>query len=588
MHFFPFQIKTVNMFYLSKKSSKFSFFSALLLIGILFSACQKKEVADTIFINGNIYTVDEKNPQAEAIAVMGERILAVGSNAEIEKLKGPNTKTIDLGGHFVMPGFIEGHGHFSGLGQSLINLNFLRSKSWDEIVQAVAERAKTAKPGEWIVGRGWHQEKWTTPLDRNVLGYPYHDELSKVSPNNPVLLSHASGHGLFANEKAMQLAGVSAETPSPLGGEIVRDNSGKAIGVFEERAMSVIYKVYQEYLETLSEEDRKKQWLKGIELAQKECLAKGITSFQDAGSSFKDLDGYKALAEAGKFDLRLWAMIRHSSKDMKGKLSAFPWIGLGNNYLTVRGIKSEVDGALGSFGAWLLRPYQDKPDFEGQNTTSVDEVKKIAKMAREHKLQLCVHAIGDRANRVCLDLMEGELKKDPQGKELRWRIEHAQHLDPDDIPRFKQLGVIAAMQAVHCTSDAPFVVKRLGDERARKGAYAWRSLLDAGAVVTNGTDAPVEDVDPLPSFYASVTRRRADTGLIFFPEQKISREEAVYSYTMANAYAAFEEKEKGSLEKGKLADFVVLDQDLIQCKDEDILKTKVLKTVVGGKEKFAR
>jgi len=574
------------MFYLSKKSSKFSFFTALFLASILFSACQKKEVADTIFINGNIYTVDEKNPQAEAIAVMGERILAVGSNAEIEKLKGPNTKTIDLDGHFVMPGFIEGHGHFSGLGQSLINLNFLRSKSWDEIVQAVAERAKTAKPGEWIVGRGWHQEKWTTPLDRNVLGYPYHDELSKVSPNNPVLLSHASGHGLFANEKAMQLAGVSAETPSPLGGEIVRDNSGKAIGVFEERAMSVIYKVYQEYLETLSEEDRKKQWLKGIELAQKECLAKGITSFQDAGSSFKDLDGYKALAEAGKFDLRLWAMIRHSSKDMEGKLSAFPWIGLGNNYLTVRGIKSEVDGALGSFGAWLLRPYQDKPDFEGQNTTSVDEVKKIAKMAREHKLQLCVHAIGDRANRVCLDLMEGELKKDEKGQELRWRIEHAQHLDPDDIPRFKKLGVIAAMQAVHCTSDAPFVVKRLGDERARKGAYAWRSLLDAGAVVTNGTDAPVEDVDPLPSFYASVTRRRADTGLIFFPEQKISREEAVYSYTMANAYAAFEEKDKGSLEKGKLADFVVLDQDLIQCKDEDILKTKVLKTVVGGKEKF--
>lgn len=576
------------MFYLSKQSSKFSFFPTLLLVSILFSACQKKEIADTVFINGNIYTVDEKNPQAEAIAVMGERILAVGSNAEIEKFKGPKTKEVDLDGQFVMPGFIEGHGHFSGLGQSLINLNFLKSKSWDEIVQAVAERAKTAKPGEWIIGRGWHQEKWTTPLDRNVLGYPYHDELSKVSPNNPVLLSHASGHGLFANEKAMQLAGVSAETPSPLGGEIVRDNSGKAIGVFEERAMSVIYKVYQEYLETLSEEDRKKQWLKGIELAQKECLVKGITSFQDAGSSFKDLDGYKELAEAGKLDLRLWAMIRHSSKDMEGKLSAFPWIGLGNNYLTVRGIKSEVDGALGSFGAWLLRPYQDKPDFEGQNTTSVDEVKKIAKMAREHKLQLCVHAIGDRANQVCLDLMEGELKKDPKGQELRWRIEHAQHLDPDDIPRFKKLGVIAAMQAVHCTSDAPFVVKRLGEERARKGAYAWRSLLDAGAVVTNGTDAPVEDVDPLPSFYASVTRRRADTGLIFFPEQKISREEAVYSYTMANAYAAFEEKDKGSLEKGKLADFVVLDQDLIKCKDEDILKTKVLKTVVGGKEKFVK
>ena len=339
-----------------------------------FSACQKKEVADTIFTNGNIYTVDEKNPTAEAIAVLGERILAVGSNAEIEKLKGPNTKTVDLGGQFVMPGFIEGHGHFSGLGQSLINLNFLKSKSWEEIVQAVAERAKTAKPGEWIIGRGWHQEKWSSTPDRNVLGYPYHDELSKVAPNNPVLLSHASGHGLFANEKAMNLAGVSAETPSPLGGEIVRDDRGNAIGVFEERAMRVIYKVYQEYLETLSEEDRKKQWLKGIELAQKECLAKGITSFQDAGSSFKDLDWYKELAEAGKFDVRLWAMIRHSSTDMEGKLNSFPWINLGNHYFTVNGIKSEVDGALGSFGAWLLRSYQDKADFEGQNTTSVEEI----------------------------------------------------------------------------------------------------------------------------------------------------------------------------------------------------------------------
>lgn len=575
------------MFKQSKKFTPFTFFSMVLLVG-LFSACQKKEVADTIFTNGNIYTVDEKNLQAEAIAVLGERILAVGSNAEIEKLKGPNTKTVDLGGQFVMPGFIEGHGHYSGLGQSLINLNFLKSKSWEEIVQAVAERAKTAKPGEWIIGRGWHQEKWTSTPDRNVLGYPYHDELSKAAPNNPVLLSHASGHSLFANEKAMNLAGVSAETPSPLGGEIVRDNRGNAIGVFEERAMRVIYKVYQEYLETLSEEDRKKQWLKGIELAQKECLAKGITSFQDAGSSFTDLDWYKELAEAGKFDVRLWAMIRHSSKDMEGKLNSFPWINLGNNYFTVNGIKSEVDGALGSFGAWLLRSYQDKPDFEGQNTTSVEEVKKIAQMAREHKLQLCVHAIGDRANRVCLDIMEGELKKDPKGKELRWRIEHAQHLDPEDIPRFKKLGVIAAMQAVHCTSDAPFVVKRLGEDRARKGAYAWRSLLDAGAVVTNGTDAPVEDVDPLQSFYAAVTRKRADSGLVFFPEQKITREEAVYSYTMANAYAAFEEKDKGSLEKGKLADFVVLDKDLIKCGDEEILGTKVLKTVVGGKEKYNR
>jgi predicted amidohydrolase YtcJ len=576
-----------GMFNLTKKCRSTAFvYIAVFLLSSSFFACQQKESADTIFINGKICTVDEKNPQAEALAVAGERIIAVGSNKAIEKLKNEKTQVIDLENKFVMPGFIEGHGHFSGVGQSLINLNFLQSKTWDEIVQMVAERAKTAKPGEWIIGRGWHQEKWTTTPAQNVLGYPYHDELSKVAPNNPVLLSHASGHALFANAKAMDMAGVSAETPSPLGGEIVRDNSGKAIGVFEERAMKVIYKVYQEYLETLSPEEQKKQWLKGIELAQKECLAKGVTSFQDAGSKFNELDWYKELAEAGKLDLRLWAMIRHSSKDMEGKLQSFPWINLGNGYFSVNGIKTEVDGALGSFGAWLLKSYQDKPDFEGQNTTSIEEVKKIAQMAREHKLQLCIHAIGDRANRVCLDIIEGELKKNPSDKPLRWRIEHAQHLDPDDIPRFKKLGVIAAMQAVHCTSDAPFVVKRLGEERARKGAYAWRSLLDAGAVVTNGTDAPVEDVDPLRSFYAAVTRRRADNGMIFFPEQKISRKEAIYSYTLANAYAAFEEQDKGSLSKGKLADLVVLSEDLRNCPDEAILGTKVLMTVVGGKVKY--
>jgi predicted amidohydrolase YtcJ len=558
---------------------------SLLAVLFLFS-CQKKEIADTIYHHGHIYTVDDQQEWVEAIAVKDERIIFAGSDQDVEKFRGPNTEVTDLKGHFAMPGFIEGHGHFSGMGQSLIHLNFLKSKSWAEIVAMVAEKAKTAKPGEWIIGRGWHQEKWIEKLPRNVLGYPYHDELSKISPNNPVILRHASGHALFANAKAMELAGVSVETPDPSGGEIVRDAQGKAIGVFEERAMSVIGNLYQEYLNTLPEADKKAEWRKGIDLAQQECLAKGVTSFQDAGSKFFELDWYKEMAENGDLRLRLWAMIRHSSADMEGKLSQFPWVNLGKHYFSVTGIKTEVDGALGAFGAWLLRPYQDKPEFEGQNTTTVQEVRKIAKQALDHKLQLCVHAIGDRANQVCLDLMEEELKKVSDGKDRRWRIEHAQHLDPADIPRFKELGVIAAMQAIHCTSDAPFVVKRLGEDRARKGAYAWRALLDAGAVVGNGTDVPVEDVDPLQSFYASVTRRRPDNGMIFFPEQKITRAEAVYSYTLANAFAAFEEKDKGSITKGKLADLVVLDKDLLKCSDEEILQAKVLLTVVGGKVQY--
>jgi predicted amidohydrolase YtcJ len=279
-------------------------------------------------------------------------------------------------------------------------------------------------------------------------------------------------------------------------------------------------------------------------------------------------------------------MVRERYDQIKGKLEGFPWMGLANDHITVRAIKSEIDGALGAYGAWLLRPYQDKPGFEGQNTTPLTEVKGIAEMARDAGMQFCVHAIGDRGNRLVLDLFETMFEGQQLPNPWRWRIEHAQHLHPDDIPRFSSLGVIAAMQAVHCTSDAPFVVKRLGETRASEGAYAWRSLLDAGAVVTNGTDAPVEDVDPLKSFYASVTRKRAGEDEAFMPHQKITREEALYSYTMANAYAAFEEDIKGSLSKGKLADIVILDQDLRHCSDDSILQTRVLYTIVGGKVKF--
>lgn len=564
----------------------------LLLLSCFLQACQKNEKADLLLLNGNIYTVDEKMPRAQALAIRNGLILQVGTNEEIEKLKDDQTQVIDLQGQFTMPGFIEGHGHFSGMGYSLIDLNFLKSKNWNEIVQAVAEAAKSAKPGEWIIGRGWHQEKWNEALERHVQGYPYHDDLSEVSPHNPVVLRHASGHALMANKAAMDAAGISRETPDPKGGHIVRDASGEAIGVFEERAMEAIAKVHQEYLSTLSPEDRLKRWYQGIELAQQECLRQGVTSFQDAGSSFDEIDRYKKMAEEGKFDIRLWAMVRHSSEELKGKLSGFPILDAGKRHFTCRAIKTELDGALGSYGAWLLAEYNDKPGFTGQNTTPVEEVRAIAALARDHSMQLCVHTIGDRANRELLNLME-ELTT-AEGKDLktlRWRSEHAQHIDPQDIPRFAQLGVIASIQGIHCTSDAPFVVKRLGEERARTGAYPWHSLLEAGAVVTNGTDVPVEDIYPLECFYASVTRRRhqsGNAGLELFPEQKMTRAQAVYSYTMACAYAAFEDEWKGSLTPGKVADIVVLSNDLLTCPDEDILKTQVVMTLVGGAVKYRK
>lgn len=560
------------------------------LIASLAMGCRSEtslsESADLILYNAQIYTVNEAMPTAEAIAIKAGKILSVGDSATVFQRKQDQTELIDLEGQFLMPGFIEAHGHFSGLGGSLMNLNFLRSKSWDEIVAMVAEKAKTAAPGEWITGRGWHQEKWIVPIDEHVHGYPYHDKLSEASPDNPVLLRHASGHSLFANAKAMEMAGVSPETPNPSGGEIVRDSRGRAIGVFEERAMGIIGQAYQGYLSGLSEEQRKKQWLEGISLAQEECLKKGITSFQDAGSRYYEIDGYRELADAGALDLRLWVMLRHSYDDMKDSLDGFPIIDYGNGYFTCRAIKSEVDGALGAFGAWLLSSYDDKPDFVGQNTTKLKTVSNIADLCLEHDMQLCVHAIGDRANREVLNIFEEKFTEHPEKKDLRWRIEHAQHLDPADIPRFSELGVIAAMQGIHCTSDAPFVVKRLGEKRAREGAYPWRSLLDAGAVIANGTDAPVEDVDPLESFYASVTRKRVDTGLEFFPEQAMTRAEAIDSYTLSAAYAAFEEQVKGSLEPGKYADLVVLSQNLVDCPDSEIMNTKVLLTMVDGKIKY--
>ena len=559
----------------------------LLLLLFLVNACSEEEqTVDLIISNGNVWTVDSENPAAEAIAIKNGIITNVGSSKNIMELKGENTKIIDANGAFVMPGFIEGHGHFSGLGKSLQNLNFLRAKSWDEIVQMVGEKAATLEEDEWIEGRGWHQDKWQTAENDLFDGYPSHEKLSAASPDNPVILVHASGHGLFANKKAMEMAGISKETGSPAGGRIVRDKQGNAIGMFEERAMGPIRNIYSEYLATLDQEELQKKWVEAIGLAENECLGKGITSFQDAGSTFKEIADYTEMAENGELDLRLWAMLRHSSERMKGKAAGARVIDAGDKFFTCRAIKTEVDGALGSYGAWLLEPYHDKPDFHGQNTTEISEVQKIADIAKESDMQLCVHAIGDRANKEVLDIIAGEQEEEPSLKDARWRIEHAQHVDPDDIPRFKELGVIAAMQGIHCTSDALFAENRLGQERAREGAYAWRSFLDKGVIIANGTDAPVEDVDPIESFYASVTRKRVDNGFEFFVEQAMTREEAVYSYTLGNAYAAFEEEDKGSLEAGKLADIVILSKDLINCSDDEIMDTKVLATIVDGVVKY--
>lgn len=560
---------------------------AIIILMAVISGCSSQRIentADLILTNADVYTVSKGLPKAEAIAVKDGKIIFVGSNKEASAFKGDSTELIDCAGKFLMPGFIEGHGHIHGLGSSLMSLNLMNVKNWDEIVALVAEAAQKAKPGEWIIGRGWHQEKWDKTPASNFLGYPYHEELDKVSPDNPVLLVHASGHSVYVNAAALKLAGITPSTPNPTGGDIVKDRSGKLVGVLEERAQGLAGAAYEGWLNQRSAEDLKAQWVEGIRLAEQDCLKKGITSFQDAGSSFQQVQWMKELADQNKFNIRHWAMVRDGNASLRAHSDVFPVTNAGNGFLTVNAVKVSLDGALGSYGAWLLEPYTDRAGWMGQNTFPMDSLNAIADFCWNKNIQLCVHAIGDRANRETINIFAAQIEKN-KSKDHRWRVEHAQHVNPAEIPRFKEWNVIASMQSVHCTSDAPFVPKRLGDKRSEEGAYMWKAFLNAGVVVTNGTDVPVEDVDPIACFYAAVTRKMKN-GEAFYPAQRMSREEAIYSYTMANAFAAFQEKEKGSIEVGKYADFVILSNNLVNCKEEDIRQTKVLYTIVGGKVKY--
>ena len=542
------------------------------------------EIAELVINNAKVYTVNKSQPDAEAIAVKDGKIVFVGSDEDVKKYISDKTEVIDAKGQFVMPGFIEGHGHIHGLGASLINLNLMNVRNLDEIVAMVADAIKKAKPGDWIVGRGWHQEKWNPAPAKNYLGYPYHEELDKVSPNNPVLLSHASGHSVYVNAKAMKLAGITAATKNPEGGEIVKDKNGTIVGVLAETAQGLAWKAYSDWDDKQPAEVRKAKWVESIRLAEEDCLKKGVTSFEDAGSTFEQVEGMKELAQQGKLNIRHWLMVREDNATLRSHANIFPIINEGNGFLTVKAVKVALDGALGSYGAWLLEPYTDRTGWVGENTFNIDSLKAIADFCWQNNLQLCVHAIGDRANREVINIYAEQIAKD-KNKDHRWRVEHAQHVNPAEIPRFAEWKVIASMQGIHCTSDAPFVPKRLGDKRSAEGAYVWQSFLKAGVVVNNGTDVPVEDEDPIANFYASVTRKLKD-GTEFYPAQKMTREQALYSYTMANAYAAFQEKDKGSLEAGKYADIVILSDDLMTCKDDEIKNTKVVTTIVAGKVKY--
>lgn len=530
--------------------------------------------AELLLVNGNVVTLDEKAPRAEAVAIAKGKILFVGSRAGAEKTKGPATKVVDLGGATVVPGLVDAHAHLESLGFDLQELRLSEEKSFESVVERVSGHAKTAKPGTWVSGSGWDQNDWIAQ-EGFVGGFPTNDALSKAVPDRPVALSRVDGHALLVNAKALELARIGKDTPDPVGGKIVRGPDGAATGVLVDNAMDLVSKLIPS--PTVAESKA------AILRAQAECFRLGLTGLHDMGVGARELQAYEELLAEKKLKLRVYAMLQGSDAALvKKRLAAKPVIAK-DGVLTVRGIKYFADGALGSRGATLLADYSDDPGNKGLPTAIEAELVALTKSALAAGFQVCVHAIGDAANRTVLNAYEKALKATPKSKDARLRIEHAQVIALEDIPRFAKLGVVASMQPTHATSDMPWAEKRVGPERIA-GAYAWRKLLASGARIAAGSDFPVEGVSPLWGYYAAVTRQD-HAGLPaggWRPEEVMTREEALRAFTVEAAWTGFEEKSRGTIAAGKLADLTVLDRDLLTVPAAEILKTQVRMTVVGG------
>lgn len=545
--------------------------------------------ADLVLRNGTVVSVDSRKSQYQGLAIKQGKVLALGSDEEIAQYVGANTQIIELGGRTAIPGLIEGHGHFLSLGRAQQILDLTQARGFSDIVNQVAVAADSAKPGQWIFGRGWHQDKWQPEDFSSVEGVPTNSPINRVAPDNPVYLVHASGHAAFANDAALRAAEISATTDDPAGGTIVRDAQGRATGLLRENAQKLVERSIAEYMALQTPAQRQQNLREQVELAGQLALAHGITSFHDAGSTFDEIDFLHDLEKANQLPIRLYVMVRSDSNDeLAQRLGDYYMPFQDNDFLTVRSIKRQIDGALGAHGAWLLNPYEDLPDNSGLVLESVADIEASAEIALANGFQVNTHAIGTRANRETLDLYERIWQNSEQpGANLRWRIEHAQHIHPEDIPRFAELGVIAAIQGVHCTSDGPWISTRLGAVRTELTSYRWRDLLDAGVKINNGTDAPVEAIDPFASFAASVNRIMAN-GEAFYPKQAMTRFEALHSYTLGNAYSAFEEDVKGSLEVGKLADIAILSHNPLTATDEQLPNIQVDYTLIGGQIAFQR
>ncbi|MDX1909178.1 MAG: amidohydrolase [Bacteroidia bacterium] len=549
------------------------------MLGLLWfcSGCTSRtEEASLVLVNGNIYTLDPKQPRVEAVAVRDGEIVWTGTSAQAQTWMGTRTQVLDLGGRTVVPGLTDAHAHLMGIGQGARILDLSSVTSYEELIRLVQAAAVRVPRGTWIVGRGWHQSKFQPQPIPVVQGYPIHGALSAAVPYHPVMLTHASGHAILANALAMEEAGIQADTQVGTDGEIIRHPDGRPTGIFTENAASLIEKVIPA--------DGGGQFEADLEAATAHCLRNGITSLHDAGASGEVIRLYQQRSDPG---LRLYVMLNGSDTALVQQWYRHgPEIG---PYLTVRAVKYYGDGALGSRGAWLLAEYSDRHGHAGNPLMDTTALHQAAVDAIAHDFQMCTHAIGDRSNREVLDAYEKALAAYPdKAPQARFRIEHAQHIDPQDIPRFAGLGVIASMQAIHMSSDRPWAIDRLGPERINSGAYRWQTLLRSGAVIANGTDAPVEPVNPIANFYAAVTRQTL-AGVPsggYEPAEKMTREQALRSLTLDAAYAAFQETVSGSIVPGKYADFTVLSQDLMTVPDSAILNTQVVMTIVGGKVRY--
>jgi predicted amidohydrolase YtcJ len=533
---------------------------------------------------GNVITMDGSQAPATAVAVAGDRIVYVGGDDGVESWIGAETRVVDLNGSTVLPGLTDAHAHLMGVGRLGSEIDVLETTSYQEVLDAVAAAVAEAEPGEWIVGRGWHQEKWDDAPQSSVRGFPTNHEFTAIAPDNPVAIRHASGHGRLANALALEAAGITADTPDPAGGEILRLADGSPSGMLLETAEDLVHEVYTEWLASRSPAERMADERQALRAGIERFLQNGITqvhtppAHEHDGADEEEVALYTAALEAGELKMRVWTMLdgRFVTDERLARLRRVD----DNPWLTVRAIKAYQDGALGSRGAMLLEPYEDDPTT-GEERTTRDRLEATVELGLRHDYQVAVHAIGDAANRRVLDVFEEAFARNPEATGLRYRIEHAQIIHPLDVPRFAELGVTAAMMGVHATSDGPWTPIRLGDDRTRDEAYPFRQLHDSGALIVNGTDAPVERISPFASI-AGMTVGMMNTGEVFNPQNLLTRHEALAAYTINPAVAAFEEDVRGSIEVGKLADFTITAEDPLTVPHAQLADTRVLATIVGG------